>query len=183
MSRNVFLTSICLVISGAACAGSNAPTWQNADRLLEEVSKKGAAAVIRSLWDRPAWYSVTGKIASGEAAWIDVAVALRAGSDAGSTSELHSAMFLALSKNPTYVLQVLEPLDKPPYRSFAVTVVCEGRVDPPSTYQEALAELMRTRAAVEKVEKKELQSKKELCLAKLREGEGHLKRFFGVSGQ
>jgi hypothetical protein len=110
-------------------------------------------------------------------------VALRAGSDAGSTSELHSAMFLALSKNPIYVLRVLEVTEKPPYRLFLLSNVCEGRVDPPPTYQEAIAELMRTRAAVEKVQAKELQSKKELCLAKLQEGEGHLKRFFGAAGQ
>ena len=136
------------------------PISENPSALIEEINKKGASQVIQSLWGQPSWYSVTGKIASGEAAWIDVAVALRAGSDAGSTSGLHSAMFLALSKNPVYVLRVLETADKQPYRSFLISDVCEGRVDPPSTYQEAIAELRRTRAALKKVQVKELQSKK-----------------------
>jgi hypothetical protein len=176
MARKGLLVGIWLALSGAACAGSNAPAWQKADTLLEEVNNKGASAVIRSLWGKPAWYSVTEKIASGESAWIDVALALRKGSDAGATSELHSAMFLALGKNPAYVLRTAEP-------QFKLSEICEGRVDPPSTYQEALAELTRARSAVERVQASELQSKKELCLAKLREGEEHLKRQFNVTGR
>lgn len=181
--RNALLAAIWLSFSGIACAGSNLPISKNPSALIAEINKMGASQVIRTLWGKPDWYNVTERIASGEAAWIDVAVALRAGSDAGSTSELHSAMFLALSKNPDYVLRMLETAEKLPYRSFVLSDVCEGRVDPPPTYQEAVAELIRTKAAVEKVQAKELQSKRDICLTKLREGEGHLKRFFGVAGQ
>jgi hypothetical protein len=172
-AKDGLLVVIWLVLSGAACAGSSTSTQQDASTLLEEVNSKGATAVVRSLWGKPAWQSVTEKIASGDAAWIDVALALRKGSDAGATSELHSAMFLALGRNPAYVLRTAEP-------QYSLSEICAGRVDPPPTFQEALAELTRTRAAVEQVQARELQSQKDLCLAKLREGEGHLKRFFGV---
>ena|SRR5690242_4596651 len=184
MARNGLLACILLVVSATARAVSNAPVGQGADAYLQEIDRNGASTVLRNLRsDKTAWDKAIENISSGVRGWVDVAVALRTASDAGSTSELHSAMFLALSKNPSYVLQVVELVDKPPYHSFLLSNVCEGRVDPPPTYQEAVAEFVRARAAIEKVQVAELQSKKKLCLTKLREGERHLRRMFGVTGQ
>ena len=193
-----------LVFAGVAYSESIPPVRQDAGAILAEVSSKGASAVVRNVFGKPAWEEILKNIASGESAWIDVALALRSGTDAGSTSELQSAMFLALGRNPTYVLLKVEPRSSAKARSepesarslalerkgtyvplkaepqFSLSDVCGVQVDLPSTYQAALAEFTRTRMAVEAVQGTDLQSKKNLCLAELKEGEGHVKRFFEV---
>jgi hypothetical protein len=157
-----------------ACSGQ--PLLQDAKTIIEEVNNKGASEVVRKICGTPRWERILGNIAFGDPAWIDVAIALRGGTDAGATSELHSAMFLALGTNPTYVLQKVEP-------QYSVSNICEGRVDFPAVNQDALAESARIRKAVEEVRGTHLQEKKQVCLIKLREGEASLKRSFGIEGE
>jgi len=177
MNRRTATAIVWFTFSCTACAGSATDGSLTPELLLHDVDNRGASVVVRDLWNRhDPWNEVTKRIASGENAWIDVALALRKGSDAGASSDLRDAMFQALAKNPAYVLQHAEP-------EYPLSELCEGRVDPPSTYSEAIAEQVRTEKAVEQVRTIELQEKKELCLIKLREGEGHLKRFFGMTKQ
>lgn len=184
MARNTFVLGAWVMgFAGIACAGSGPIDLHDGSAFLSEVNRKGASQVIRQLRDTPDWYRVTERIASGEPAWIDAAVALRAGSDAGSTSELQSALLVALSKNPVYGLRVLEPIAKSPSRPFTLAEICGGRNDPSPTYQEAITEHRRVKEAVGSVQLMELASKKALCLAELKKGEAHIKRFFGVAEQ
>lgn len=162
-------------------AESHSRNLQNPIVLLGDIKKTGATEVINSLWGTPIWNQLTVKIASGEPCWIDVAIALRTGSDAGSTSELQDALFQALEKNPIYVLRTLNIEQTPPYSSFSVSNICEGRSDPLPTYKQAATELEVIKISVEYISEKDLQLKRKLCLKKIEEGGEHLKRFFGIT--
>lgn len=181
MNGRALLSSICLVITSVACAGSGALVWQNADVLLRAIKKDGASAVVQSLWGKPAWSEITAKITSGERPWVDVALALGEGSDAGASETLRDALFVGLGKNPAYILDVLPTVEQSPRQPFSLSTVCGGRTDPLNTYWEAVTELKHIEAAVEKVEADALRSKKQLCLKRLEEGAEGLKRFFEVS--
>jgi hypothetical protein len=142
--------------------------------LTRQVNKTTARWVIWKLWEnRGSWNNVMKGIASGEEAWVELAIALYPGSDAGTATDLHDAMFQALGQNPTYVLRRAEP-------TYPLSDLCGGRHDPLATYKDAITEQEQTIAAVMMVEAKELQSKKEACLSKLEEGKGDLRRFFEV---
>lgn len=160
-----------LILAGCVANGA-----ADAEALLQRIHKEGAAPVVRALVaDQARWDSVMSQVARGEAAWIDVAVALRKASDAGASSELQSALFLALGKGPNQVLQRAD--------DSLLSAVCAGRVDPPEPYDAAVAEIRRVRAAVESVKTPDLGAKKQMCVAKLVEGEAALRTMFGVPGQ
>jgi hypothetical protein len=143
--------------------------------LMQQINKMGARSAIRKLWENQGiWENVMKRIASGEEDWVELAIALYAGSDAGAASELRDAMFQALRQNPAYVLGRAEP-------TFPVSDLCGGRSDPLPTYKDAIAEQESTIAAVKTVKSEELNSKKEACVSKLEEEKGHLRRFFGIS--
>ena len=173
------LYSFCIVLLGIGTA--NAESFHHADgssMLLQEIEKKGASAVVRRLWGQSDWEVLTRSIASGQPAWIDVALKLRGASDAGASSELHDALFEALGRNPTYILQVVG-MNGAVYSPVQLEDICRGRADPLTTYEEAIAELSRTTDAVEKVKNKKLQEKKNICIEELRSGKDDLAIFFG----
>jgi hypothetical protein len=157
-----------------ACAASTAPYWQSADALLGEVKRNGPSNVIEELWAKPSWDYVMHKIASGESAWLKVAAALRSGSDAGSTSELKSAMYRALKQNPSGVLRALDVSTQNVGKVFYVSEICTRQVDFPSD-DEALAELKQTRLVVERVQDLKIRITRDRCLAALRDSEKSLK--------
>lgn len=174
-----------IALSLAACCATRAvpsaePRAQNPEIMLARIKKEGAAAVIKSLWGIPAkWNELTDKVATGNAAWVDVAVALGPGSDAGSTSELEDALFVALGQNAEYVLRVLPP-EEYHGNPLALSDICGGRTDPLGTYAESIAEQKRIEAAVKNVSDKALASRRRRCLTELSSGETDLKRFFEV---
>ena len=97
-----------------------------------------------------------------------MAASLQAGSDAGTTSELHDALFSAMKNNPEYML--LEGI-----------LVCHGRHDPLSNYKDAMTEVQNTINALNKVKVGKLKSDIEFCTNALERSKEDLKRFFGVS--
>lgn len=179
MRRGALRTGILGLIFGAACVAADIPTLQDADSLLKHIRDNTAAAVIKDLWGTTIWSDLVSRVATGEPKWVDVAVALSAGSDAGATSELNDALFAALLVNPEYVLSVL-PGEPSNYNAVALSTICVGSTDPPDTYSAALAELKLAESAIQQVRLDALKIKRDLCLKKLVDGEADLKRFFGV---
>lgn len=166
----------CVLFTLAACGQTPEPQRTEAQVVLQRINTEGASAVARALVaDQATWSALTGKIAGGANDWVDVALALRKGSDAGASSELQSALFLALGKNPSYVLQKVDD------SSGLLSTICVGRVDPPEPYDAAVAEIRAVRAAVEGVTVPESSTRKALCITKLLEGELALKKMFGIT--
>jgi hypothetical protein len=172
------LICFCAITSSTLCMAMGDELAQSAAAIQSRIKEEGASSVITGLWGTTAWSQLTDKVASGDAAWIDVAVALSKGSDAGSTSELHDALSLSLAKNPEYVLKVLPKNSSEP---CSLSRVCEGPDDPPETLSAAMKELKNAEAAVQQIHGKALQANKRQCLENLKAGEQQVKRFFGVS--
>jgi hypothetical protein len=66
--------------------------------------------VVQDLFDKPKWTEILGKIETGRRQWLDVAVKLYAGTDAGSTEELALAVGVALLHQPRQVLLQVAPV-------------------------------------------------------------------------
>lgn len=181
MTRSAALLVLWL---GASCAiraaASDQPGALTPESMLARIKNDGAAAVVQSLWYTPKWYELTDQVASGNPNWVNVAIALSPGTDAGATEELQDALFVGLGQNPAYELKVL-PVEESEHMPLSVSSICSGRTDPPDDYSKAITELRGIAAAVEKVQAFELEPKKRLCLGKMKSGAASLKRYFGVS--
>ena len=170
---------LCLVTSTLAAASAEFGPAPKADprQLLEEVNQNGARkTVLRLARSQADWSAVMERIASGQKAWIDLAVALKPGSDAAQGAALYHAMLRAMARNPSYVLTHAQP-------DYPLALLCLGRPDPPPAYREATAELDAAKEALEKMKTVELRYQKELCLAQLREGQARLRRLFRSGGK
>lgn len=144
------------------------------DQILSKVKKQGADKVVKELSrDTNKWESLLDSISSGRSKWVEVAVALAAGADAGKSTDLRTAMFLALRKAPAQVLKVAEP-------AYPIAILCLGRPDPLPTFEAAIDEVRATITAVEGIDEPAVSGKKQVCLQKLHESERDLKRFFGL---
>ena len=142
-------------------------------KLIEEAQQNGARrTVLRLQSNQREWARVMENVASGQRSWIDLALSLKAGTDAAAGTELRDALFRALQRNPAYVLEHAQ------VGGYPLVVLCLGRAHPLPTYQEAIAEVEATKKALMKGHAKELQAKKELCLEQLQEGRAALRRFF-----
>jgi hypothetical protein len=124
--ENGWRTMIAVLAFTCMGAGNRAGT------LLAEVRSRGAHAVVRDLWAHgDEWSDVMEGVSSGSTAWLDVAVALAPGTDAGSTSELLVALFLALRPAPEETLGLFYPSSRFPAEIASVFNegnVCGGHV-------------------------------------------------------
>jgi len=179
MCRSATIIALCLATSGAVCAISADRSPQNPELFLARIRNEGAAAVVQSLWETTGWSDLTAHVSSGKPEWVDVAIAISPGTDAGATEELQDALFAGLGQNPTYELSVL-PVDESDGSPLSLSTICSGRSDPLGTYAASIAELQRVETAVEKVSIKSLERRKRQCLAQLTMGEANLKRYFAV---
>lgn len=96
-------------ISGVSIAATLASASLNASSVLADVRARGAHAVVAALWsDESRWNQVMTNIGSGRPEWLNVAVALRPGTDAGAAETLDEAIFFALRTAPVAVLKLLK---------------------------------------------------------------------------
>lgn len=171
----IWLFTLC-----TACSASSPNTAIAPAELISEIQKVGATKVIRRYWGHPEWRNLVGNVASGERDWIDVALALIPASDAGSASELHDALFRALRKNPEYILRSLAIGKAPDGRSFSISDICDGRMDPLPAYENARKELEETRISLGKIQGEELQKKKGICMESLFSAGNNLKKYYEI---
>lgn len=84
-------------------------SWDNPNEILAAIAKDGSAQTIARMTagDRLAWEAVLRHIEKGETQWLEVARALRSGSDAVTTIELRFAVARALPKAPREVLALI----------------------------------------------------------------------------
>ena len=140
----------------------------NASAVQDEIAARGPRAVVKDLYGHPAdWDYAMKQIQSGNDEWLRVAVALRPGSDAGSSEMLGESVGVALIRVPESVLRLTIP-------AFDVEVVCGGRQDPLPTWVDASAELEAQIASVTQLKSSRVRSMRDRCLAKLKEGRAAL---------
>lgn len=152
----------------------------DAMHVLRNVRLHGAKAVVRKIWDTPTWACVVGNISTGESHWISVAIALAPGTDAGSSEELSDSLFLALARNPTELLVRL-PREQRANGVPSLASVCEGRTDPPESYEVAIHEYQAARNAVSLVDSPEVAAARLRCLTELEAGQAAIRHFYEAS--
>lgn len=142
--------------------------------LVSQISASGPKSIINDLYKNEAtWAYLMRQIKTGEKGWLEVAVTLEPGSDAGTASMLNEAVSLALLTNPENVLRFAVP-------TYELPMVCGGRADPLPTYKLALSELEDQIQSVKSVKDSSLSSLRDTCLDKLEASKEHLCRFFDV---
>ena len=91
-------------------AASTGPVTSVAS-IQRDIKANGAGAVIKALTsgkgDR--WQEVIRRIETGDQAWLNVAMNLLEGTDAGNTGAVYYALSIALTRNAAGVLRVLGP--------------------------------------------------------------------------
>jgi len=166
------LVSTCILLSSCAF-GASETRGSDIAAVNMEIEKRGVTQTVNRLFaDEPEWAIVINQVGSGDPKWIDLALRMMDGADAGASTALRDALFGALTRNPEYVLRTA---------GSRLALVCGGRADPLPSYAEALSEIERAKQAIDSVMSGDLQAKKEQCLAKLGDARRHLERFFEKS--
>jgi hypothetical protein len=108
-----------ITICTLACNGyqNTSKSAAEAKALLDDVSAKGARAVVKelNLGSGSQWQHVIKEVQGGSSQWLEVARRLLAGADAGRTTDLFFALSIALTRNAAGVLSMIGPdlpLDK-----------------------------------------------------------------------
>ncbi|MDR5823384.1 hypothetical protein [Caballeronia sp. LZ043] len=95
----------CALLASACASAQVAP---DAARIAGEIETQGARPAVASL-DRDGQFdAVLESIATGNAAWVELAPRLAQGTDASASIGLTIALATALPKNPAAVLRVLD---------------------------------------------------------------------------
>jgi hypothetical protein len=118
-SRMAFLVGTLIVANVASSTNAGL----QAETVLTDVRAQGARFVVARLYaNSDQWNEVMANIGHGGRKWLEVAAALRSGTDAGSSEALDAAMFLALKTAPVAVLRLLKE------GSFGTEAVCSSNI-------------------------------------------------------
>jgi hypothetical protein len=146
-----------MFLAGAAAAASQAAT------VLADVKSQGARAVASRLWsDSTQWNQIMTNIGHGSREWLQVAAALRPGTDAGASEALDEAMFLALKAAPVPVLQLLKD------GTFETNTVCSSNIGIDYTPAQSRRFIKDRIKALETLSDTGTLATREQCLAGLR---------------
>lgn len=112
-----------LIGVSTVCSAATPSVPLQASSILADVKSQGAHAVVASLWsDSGRWNQVMANIDRGRPEWLEVAVALHPGADAGAAETLNEAVFFALRTAPVAVLKLLKE------GRFETKFVCSSNV-------------------------------------------------------
>lgn len=150
----------------------------SAPRFMKQIDIQGAKHVVQVLnKSESLWQYIRAQIAKGSLQWLYVAARLQPAADGHIGEELTNSVGQALEVEPRNVLTVLS------LSAFNIQVVCTSPdIDDArySTYDKAVASLIKRESAVSKVQQKDLASVRDECLDSLERNEEPLMRYFGV---
>ena len=166
--------SIATPIGLAKTQGTQGLSYSEISSMIKE---QGAKETVKKLYGNPnAWNGLLLNIASGKREWLNMAVQLKAGADAGISGMLKFAVGEALENAPELVLQVAAD-------GFSLEDIC-GSPDVDdvrfSTYEKALESITRRIEALEEIRNQEIGKKRQYCIEKLKESISRLQQFYGV---
>ena len=166
------------LLAATACATPNDPLSPHS--LLQEIKTHGARSVVARLHEdmkvpgktgglpevvhNGGWYHVLEQIKTGDAQWLDVARALKPGTDGHASEDLQVMVAFAL---PTAAEQALRMLSTDP-QGFQFKWVCSSPHNEPLP---GVAEeyLQRAEMALLALRVPELEERRQLCLQYIRE--------------
>jgi hypothetical protein len=108
MKKKLLMTLI-VALSPMVVYSAESSKLKTPKEITQAAKSRGATQVVADLFKTGAWakYVYPG-ISSGKKQWVDVAVVLKPGTDAGSSEELNDALSLALLRQPDLVLPILK---------------------------------------------------------------------------
>lgn len=112
-------------IGAAVLARAAAPISSSAqaETILADVKAQGARRVVADLYaSSQRWNQILENIGRGDRKWLEVAAALRPGTDAGASEALDEAAFIALKHAPAAVLRLLKD------GRFETKAVCSSNI-------------------------------------------------------
>ncbi len=148
------------------------------ETILQEIKLKGAGGLAGILIDRSpkVWDSILRKIATGERSWLEAAVALRPGTDAGASEMLELAVGEALGNNPGNVFQIAA-------KAFDLRSVCGGPdVDDPryDSYELSMKAINHRINMVASIKDPSLISMSKECVKYLEESKTGIAQFYQI---
>ena len=86
-------------------------TFKTPKEIIQAAKSRGASQVVAELFKTGVWakYVYPG-ISSGEKQWLEAAVILKPGTDAGASEEMNDALSLALLKRPDLALPIMKKI-------------------------------------------------------------------------
>jgi hypothetical protein len=130
---------------------------------LADVRAHGARVVVAALWsDNDRWNQVMENIGRGGSEWLEVAVALHPGTDAGAAEALDEAVFFALKPSPVAVLKLLKD------GRFDTKFVCSSNVGTDYTPAESRRFITERIKALSGLSDTKVLKARDQCLAGLR---------------
>ena len=171
----LFFILLSTSIFALAEEGKSIDYYSNPKSIIEKVSKHGADKVVAELFENiDIWLLVMKKISSGEEKWLQVAVALRPGTDAHATETLFLALGEALVKAPNRVLALFSD-------DFSIEYICSyPDVNDPryDTKDKNLKELEKRKKILLSLSNKKLKSVQKECLKKLEDSKKEVSEWF-----
>jgi hypothetical protein len=156
---NTLLVAIFLLqLGGPGQAADVSP-----NSVLQKIESQGASQVVKDLWsDQKQWTFLLESVGQGTHAWLDVATALRPGTDGAASETLDLAMFKALRPSPMEVLKRLS------HHAFDTAAVCRPNLAADSTVPQAKEMIVARIGALSKIESPALQSTRDQCVLSLK---------------
>jgi len=174
--RILFLFFALYFPSISMAAASGHVNYADPGYIMAEVSKRSPRSVVSELYAQPeTWYMVLQNIATGSESWLRVAVALRAGSDAGASEMLTRSVGEALENSPESVFLIALP-------EFNLESICgppdidDVRYD---TYERAMQALKNRQSRILAIKNPELVNISKQCDHFLEQSKNNVERFFG----
>lgn len=169
------LISFVMLLQVPFCALAAASPTPSA--LMQRIAAGGAQAVLVSVYSNDdEWHALLSGIASGNRAWLRVAVALHPVADAGASSQIKLAVGEALEHRPQTVLEIAVP-------TFTVKDICDGPdIDDKryNSYNLAVTAIARREHMLSAASIPQLASLRDSCIQQLRESRLPIARFYGV---
>lgn len=157
------MLAIATTWSLCARAAQSSPSTLQAREISADIKLYGAKAVVAKLWaDNRKWDEIMANIGRGDRGWLEVAVALNPGTDAGASEELNEAMFLALKPAPVTVLHMLKK------QQFATAFVCSSNIGTDYSPEQSRLFINERIAVLESLSDSEIQGSRDECLKGLR---------------
>jgi hypothetical protein len=184
MMKHLFIVLL-VILSCGVCDNSQSAEKERIQNkkiipseIIKQINKEGAYKVAKQLSaDQSKWDKILRNVAGGEKAWLEVAVKLRPGTDAGASEMLNLAMGEALDNSPKLVLEIIKKGN-----IFTATFVCSAPdVDDSrySTYEKAIIAVNHRIAILEKIDDTNLKNIRSLCIGELKKSIPHLKKYYG----
>ncbi len=150
-------------ISAVSTAATPSSASLHASSILADVRAQGARAVVAALWsDSDRWNQVMTNIGRGRPEWVEVAVALHPGTDAGAAETLDEAVFFALKTAPVAVLKLLKD------GRFDTKFVCSSNVGTDYTPAESRRFIRERIKVLSGLSDAKILAARDQCLAGLR---------------